>query len=117
MVPAGALPTVILVSDADAGKKECGTLVSLLGVPVAPDALPAGKALGLLVRRLSGTWRWGLFLVVLFIFFVIGICRFLSGRAPAFRCPGRLFHRHKLDGVHENYLTEGSGRADGGIDD
>jgi hypothetical protein len=116
MAPAGALPTVILAS-ADAGKKECCTLVSLLGVPVALDALPAGKALGLLVRRLFGTWRRGLFLVVLFIFFVIGICRFLSGCAPAFRCPGRLFHRHKLDGVHENHLTEGSGRADGGIDD
>ncbi len=44
----GALLAVILGSDAYAGEKERGTLVPLLCAPVSPDALLAGKALGML---------------------------------------------------------------------
>jgi ABC-type transport system involved in multi-copper enzyme maturation permease subunit len=53
----GALLAAILGSDAYAGEKERGTLVPLLCAPVAPDALLAGKAVGMLVA-------WGVMFAV-----------------------------------------------------
>ena len=48
VLAAGALVAAILGSDAYAGEKERGTLIPLLCAPIAPDALLAGKAIGLL---------------------------------------------------------------------
>ena len=48
VLAAGAVVAAVLGSDAYAGEKERGTLVPLLCAPIAPDALLAGKALGLL---------------------------------------------------------------------
>ncbi len=52
----GALLAAILGSDAYAGEKERGTLVPLLCAPIAPNALLAGKVLGLLAA-------WGVMFV------------------------------------------------------
>ena len=49
VLAAGALLAAILGSDAYAGERERGTLVPLLCAPLAPDALLAGKAVGMLV--------------------------------------------------------------------
>ena len=48
VLAAGALLAAILGSDAYAGEKERGTLVTLLCAPIGANALLAGKALGLL---------------------------------------------------------------------
>jgi ABC-type transport system involved in multi-copper enzyme maturation, permease component len=48
ILAAGALLAAILGSDAYAGERERGTLVPLLCAPIAPNALLAGKAMGLL---------------------------------------------------------------------
>jgi ABC-type transport system involved in multi-copper enzyme maturation permease subunit len=48
ILAAGALLAAILGSDAYAGEKERGTLVTLLCAPVSTNALLTGKALGLL---------------------------------------------------------------------
>ncbi len=48
VMAAGALSAAILGSDAYAGEKERGTLVPLLCAPIAPNALLAGKATGML---------------------------------------------------------------------
>lgn len=48
VLAAGALLAAILGSDAYAGEKERGTLVPLLCAPIPPNALLAGKALGML---------------------------------------------------------------------
>ncbi len=48
VLAAGALLAAILGSDAYAGEKERGTLIPLLCAPIVPDALLAGKAIGLL---------------------------------------------------------------------
>ena len=48
VLAAGSLFAAILGSDAYAGEKERGTLVPLLCAPIAPDALLAGKAMGVL---------------------------------------------------------------------
>jgi ABC-type transport system involved in multi-copper enzyme maturation permease subunit len=53
----GALLAAILGSDAYAGEKERGTLVPLLCAPVAPGALLAGKAVGMLAA-------WGVMFAV-----------------------------------------------------
>jgi ABC-type transport system involved in multi-copper enzyme maturation permease subunit len=52
----GALLAAILGSDAYAGEKERGTLVPLLCAPIAPNAMLAGKVLGLLAA-------WGVMFV------------------------------------------------------
>jgi ABC-type transport system involved in multi-copper enzyme maturation permease subunit len=57
VLAAGALLAAILGSDAYAGEKERGTLVSLLCTPIAPNTLLAGKALGLL-------FSWGIMFIV-----------------------------------------------------
>lgn len=57
VLAAGALLSAILGSDAYAGEKERGTLVPLLCAPVAPSALLAGKAMGLLAA-------WGVMFAV-----------------------------------------------------
>ena len=48
VLAAGALLAAILGSDAYAGEKERGTLVPLLCAPIDPNALLAGKGLGML---------------------------------------------------------------------
>jgi ABC-type transport system involved in multi-copper enzyme maturation permease subunit len=57
VLAAGALLAAILGSDAYAGEKERGTLVPLLCAPIAPNALLAGKAMGLLAA-------WGVMFAV-----------------------------------------------------
>jgi ABC-type transport system involved in multi-copper enzyme maturation permease subunit len=57
VLAAGALLAAILGSDAYAGEKERGTLVPLLCAPIAPNALLAGKAMGLLAA-------WGVMFMV-----------------------------------------------------
>ncbi len=57
VLAAGTLLAAILGSDAYAGEKERGTLVPLLCAPIAPNALLAGKAVGLLVA-------WGVMFAV-----------------------------------------------------
>jgi ABC-type transport system involved in multi-copper enzyme maturation permease subunit len=57
VLAAGALLAAIMGSDAYAGEKERGTLVPLLCAPIAPDALLAGKAMGLLAT-------WGVMFAV-----------------------------------------------------
>jgi ABC-type transport system involved in multi-copper enzyme maturation permease subunit len=57
VLAAGALLAAVLGSDAYAGEKERGTLVPLLCAPITPDALLAGKALGLLIA-------WGIMFAV-----------------------------------------------------
>ncbi|MDX9921849.1 MAG: ABC transporter permease [Syntrophales bacterium] len=57
VLAAGALLAVILGSDTYAGEKERATLVPLLCAPVAPDALLAGKAVGMLAA-------WGVMFAV-----------------------------------------------------
>ena len=48
VLAAGALLAAILGSDAYAGEKERGTLIPLLCAPISPNALLAGKAMGML---------------------------------------------------------------------
>lgn len=57
VLAAGALLAAILGSDAYAGEKERGTLVLLLCAPIPPNALLAGKALGMLAA-------WGVMFAV-----------------------------------------------------
>jgi ABC-type transport system involved in multi-copper enzyme maturation permease subunit len=57
VMAAGALVAAIFGSDAYAGERERGTLVTLLCAPVARSALLKGKALGLLLA-------WGIMFVV-----------------------------------------------------
>lgn len=57
VLTAGALLAAILGSDAYAGEKERGTMVPLLCTPILPNALLAGKAMGLIAA-------WGVMFAV-----------------------------------------------------